>query len=95
MSKEIVVSDSGVIRVVVRQLRFNYEDIPADAKPWDKHLYLEAWRAGEVIAGVRNEVDDRVLPQYEKDYWYSKTRMCMLHGLALGVFVGGRSSTTE
>jgi hypothetical protein len=92
---ERVVSDSGVIKVIIRALRDNSDEIPAGTAMWDRHLYLEAWRAGEVIAGVRNEVADHIPNQYEKEYWYSKCRMCMKYGLALGTFVGGRSSTTD
>ncbi len=92
---ERIVSDSGVIKVIIRELRDNRDEIPVDAPKYERHYYLEAWRAGEVIAGVRNEALDHVPPQYEKHYWYSKTRMCMTYGLALGVFVGGRSSATD
>lgn len=88
---EKVVYDSGVIRVVVRPIRDNSNEVDQSLPSWQKVWYTEAWRAAEGVASIRDAAADGLQQQHELNFWFARVNTCMAQGLALASFVNGGS----
>ena len=88
---EKVISD-GVIRIIVRELRDNLDEVPLGLLWWQRRYQTEPWLAAQGIAAVRNAEVDGVTG-VPANYWYGKVTTCMEDGLALALFVGHRTDS--
>lgn len=85
---EKLVSDTGVIRVIVREVRDNLNDIPLGLLWWQRQYQTEPYR---VAQGIASALDGGAGRPATINYWYSKTKTCIDDGLALASFVGTKT----
>lgn len=83
---ERVIHDSGVIRVLMRDLRDNLAEIPLRAAWWTRVYEAEPYRFAQGIASAQSAGTGGETV----NFWYARTSTCMRDGLALALFVGSR-----